>query len=980
MSNIIEYLQDVDPDLNFLNIFNQEYSSNYYTIQDYLDLNTLNRDLYNLFLLNFNIRSFLANLNEFEAFLDSLSGHPDILVISETWITSENKHLCNIEGFNSFHTIRKERRGGGIAIYVSNRYIAEKVDCVSVCGDDFEICCVNFEFFDKSFVILGIYRPPSGNIENFISELENVINSHAGINKTIIIAGDINLNLTDANSTQVNNYLSLLHSYSFLPAITKPTRFPSGEQYHAASTLDHIFYNNSLNTWSGIIYNDITDHCPTFLKINLAADNINRTRKFEFRPYSEEKFQNLKYKLNNICWDSVLSSTDVDTSFGSFIETINSLYCQCFPLKVKFISEKRLSKPWLSPFILSQIKLKSVYFKNFKNGLITLNVYRNFRNKINKLITNAKNSYYINRFKECKNNIKKTWDIINNLAGRKQNRDSIQKLFVNENLVTNEQNIADSFIEHFCNIANDLDHSLPCNNISPIKYVNSCNLKSFYLFPVSINECINLISDLKITKSEVHKIPVKIFKSLKEILAYPISKLLNLSFKYGKFPKCMKQARLTPIFKKGDKLNANNYRPIASLPYLSKIIERCITNRILKFYEHTNFFSKFQFGFRKGKSTTLSLIELTENIYKSLNSKDYHLSVFIDLTKAFDTVNHQILLKKLELSGIRGIVLDWFSSYLLNREYFVKIGSFSSCSKFVNIGLPQGSILGPILFLVYINDLPNVSNIFESILFADDTTVSFSDPNLESLISKVNFELKKIESWTISNRLTINAEKTEVLFITKSPVDREQCKVILGNKALDFKNSCKFLGVFVDNKLNFRDHINHVVSKLSRNSGILFKIRGSLPLAARIDFYNAFIYPYLTYNVIIWGGTNAVHINRIINQQKRIIRIICDAKKFDHTTPLFSRLGLLKFLDIYKFYICVHMHKFLSSGNFRINHNINTRNSNLALPSFHRLTTSQQAFSYCGPSIWNTLPKNLREIKSLKSFKISVKLFLLDRY
>ena len=201
----------------------------------------------------------MANLNEFESFLDSLSGCPDILVISETWISSANKYLCNIEGFNFFRTIRKERWGGGIAIYYSNRYVAKRIDCESICDEDFWILCVMIEFYNETFVILGIYRPLSGNIEHFISELEKSIDSHAGRNKTIIIPGDINLNLTVANSTQVNNYLSLLHSYYFLPAINKPTRFPSGEKYYAASTLDHIFYKNSLNTWSGILYNDITD-------------------------------------------------------------------------------------------------------------------------------------------------------------------------------------------------------------------------------------------------------------------------------------------------------------------------------------------------------------------------------------------------------------------------------------------------------------------------------------------------------------------------------------------------------------------------------------------------------------------------------------------------------------------------------------------------------------------------------------------------
>ena len=474
--------------------------------------------------------------------------------------------------------------------------------------------------------------------------------------------------------------------------------------------------------------------------------------------------------------------------------------------------------------------------------------------------------------------------------------------------------------------------------------------------------------------------PIKIFKSLKNYLAPPLTKLVNLSIQNSVFPSILKSARLSPIFKKGDKTIPANYRPIASLPFISKIVERCVTNRLLSFYEKTNFLSNFQYGFRKGFSTVLPLIQLTENIFSSLNNKNHHISIFIDLTKAFDTVHHRILLDKLANSGVRGMALDWFASYLADREYCVGIGARSSTSRTINIGLPQGSILGPILFLVYVNELPNVSELLQPILFADDTTVSLSHQNFTHLVNNLNLELDKIYQWSISNRLSINAEKSELLLFTKRRVERDQCSVALGNNPLEIKSHCKFLGVILDENLQFSKHIEHVLVKLSKSSGILYRIRDSLPITARLNYYYAFIYPYLTYNVIVWGGSSAVHIKPIITQHKRIIRTICNSQRYDHSSPLFHQLNLLKFEDIYKFSLCVHMFKSLATGMFRVGHNRNTRQNNLAFSSFHRLTTCQKAFSFRGPQVWNNLPTDLRSIDSLPLFKKKLKEYFIGQY
>ena len=248
------------------------------------------------------------------------------------------------------------------------------------------------------------------------------------------------------------------------------------------------------------------------------------------------------------------------------------------------------------------------------------------------------------------------------------------------------------------------------------------------------------------------------------------------------------------------------------------------------------------------------------------------------------------------------------------------------------------------------------------------------------MISDANTELGKVLEWTFANRLTINVSKTEMLLITKRQVNRDNFSVFLDNTKLDLKDNCKFLGVFVDDNLNFSFHIKYIRTKLSRCAGILYRIRDYLPMEARLNFYYAFIFPYLSYNVIIWGGTNNLHIEPVIIQHKRIIRIICNSQRLDHTSPLFLQLGLLKFKDIYKFFMCVHMFKSLSEGQFQISHQLDTRNANLAKVEFHRLTLCQQAVSFRGPHIWNSLPLYLRKISSFSLFKKKLKSYFVAQY
>ena len=974
LNNVIGSLTDIDPDLNF---FSANHECEFYSVNQYATLCS-NSDRFKFKLLNFNIRSFHANFDKFEAFLETVNFFHDFIVLSETWSNSDTVSLTNIDGYLGFHTVRNEMRSGGISVYHSNKFQGHKIDELSMINDTIESCVVNINLNGKKLTIFGIYRPHSGSHENFIVMLDEMLHSPLiRDSEMILIVGDMNLNISDQSSPIVDRYFATLSSMFFLPVITKPTRFPvnSGEP----STLDHIFINKLEGFCSGVVGTDITDHCPCFIFFNFDYSPVNEPlRKITFRPFNEKNLDLLTAKLTEFDWDSILVGNDVSFLWESFICKLNDLYCSCFPIKIKFISEKRISKPWITLEIKRLIKQKSEYFKLYKMGFISRDANNLFRNKTNSIISKAKSKYYLNLFNKCKTDMKKSWGIVNNLMGKNKTSNSIKEMIFDDELCTDISTITEKLNNFFSTIADKLDDSLPTSNVLPTDFLNRRCTDSFRLFPVTSEECFEITRRLKITKTNLDEIPIKVFQQIYSNIVHPFIQLLNVSFRTGICPDIFKTARITQIFKSGDQKNPSHYRPIASLPFMSKIFERCLFNRLTAFSNKFSLLTKSQFGFRKNKSTYNALIQLTENVYNSLNKKHHHLSILIDLKKAFDIVNHKILIDKLKFYGIQGIPSLLIESYLSNRKQFLKIGDHKSSIKPIKMGVPQGSILGPLLFLFYINDLPEVSNVLQTLLFADDTILSYSSPKFPDLITTLNNELTKLETWTNSNRLTINVNKTQVINFSNMFYDYSLNPVKIGHDSLDIVTSCRYLGVQIDNKLTFNDHIKLVTGKISKSTGILYKIKHLLPLKVRLDYYYAFIYPYLSYCVIVWGGTYPSHLNNLIIQQKKIIRIISDAPYLSHSSPLFHNLKILKFEDIYRYQISLYMHQ--SQEQFMCQHTRNTRNRNLTVPIFHRLSQTQHAVSFKGPHVWNSLPTALRSINNIFTFKRKLKNFLISSY
>ena len=652
------------------------------------------------------------------------------------------------------------------------------------------------------------------------------------------------------------------------------------------------------------------------------------------------------------------------------------------PHKVK--NCKRPYSPWITKSLLASVRKKNKLYRQLlrsPNPTRELQ-YKSYRNKLTHLIRIAKRHYYDQRFASAKNDLKETWKLINEVINKRKCRPPFPSSFRSDgSILTDPVEIANGFCNYFANVGPNLAAKIPPVNSSFHSFLNDQFNESLILKPTTVEELNGICMSMKSGKAPGYDdISMYVIKNTFEVVSEPLKNIINLSFSKGIFPDKLKLAKVIPVFKGDEPDLFTNYRPISLLPNFSKFFEKVMHNRLVEFANSHDIFYQLQFGFRKNHSTALSLTYLVNKIATSIDQNEITAGVFLDLSKAFDTLDHQILFEKLEHYGVCGLALQWIKSYFSNRTQFVQINDTRSSEQIIRCGVPQGSILGPLLFILYINDLPKTTRLAECLLFADDTSIFYSNSDPDHVASVMNSELTKISLWMKSNKLSVNIKKTNyVIFKPKQKSVRMSSQISLDSIPLKQVTEVKFLGIYIDEGLTWKSHISYICKKICKSVGIMYRFRFLLSSNTKKSLYYTLIYPYLTYCTTVWSSTYVTNLNRIFLLQKRAVRAMTNSNHLAPSAPLFAQLNILDIFKVNSFYIAKFMfsyHQRLLPSPF-LNlfptggqiHNYDTRTSAHFRPHTCRTNIKQFTILYRGPKIWNALPLTITSSPSLSTFK-----------